>query len=258
MASTKFKGNPVQTSGSIPAAGGKAPDAVLTGVDLADVKISSFVGSHLVLNIFPSVDTGVCAASVRRFNEAAGSLTNAKVLCISRNLPFAQKRFCARKESPTSRCCRRCAASRLAVRMACVWWMVLSRASSAHRRRDRRDRQSGLRATRPRDHRRTGLRRSSGLPENAVRPVGWHWLGQYARVALAWPVRSGGAGLASALGWRWLGPCRVHAAATSAPNRSGSADRFAPRAGVFSAAGQTGLRGQHRHRTQYQTQNHPS
>lgn len=94
MASTKFKGNPVQTSGSIPAVGGKAPDAVLTGVDLADVKISSFVGSNVVLNIFPSVDTGVCAASVRRFNEAAGALKNAKILCISRDLPFAQKRFC--------------------------------------------------------------------------------------------------------------------------------------------------------------------
>lgn len=94
MATTRFKGNPVQTSGNIPAVGSKAPEAVLTGGDLADVKISSFVGSNVVLNIFPSVDTSVCATSIRRFNEAAASLSNAKVLCISRDLPFAQKRFC--------------------------------------------------------------------------------------------------------------------------------------------------------------------
>ncbi|MHB8973343.1 MAG: thiol peroxidase [Pirellulaceae bacterium] len=94
MATTKFKGTPVQTSGNIPAVGGKSPDAALTGADLADVKISSFLGSNVVLNIFPSVDTGVCAASVRRFNAAAASLKNAKILCISRDLPFAQKRFC--------------------------------------------------------------------------------------------------------------------------------------------------------------------
>ncbi|MHB8862832.1 MAG: thiol peroxidase [Pirellulaceae bacterium] len=94
MATTKFKGNPVQTCGTIPAAGDKAPEAVLTGTDLADVKLGSFAGSNLVLNIFPSVDTGVCAASVRKFNEAATTLENTKVLCISRDLPFAQKRFC--------------------------------------------------------------------------------------------------------------------------------------------------------------------
>jgi thiol peroxidase len=94
MATTRFKGNPVQTCGSIPAVGNKAPEAALTGGDLADVKISGFAGSNIVLNIFPSVDTSVCATSVRRFNEAAASLSNAKVLCISRDLPFAQKRFC--------------------------------------------------------------------------------------------------------------------------------------------------------------------
>ena len=94
MATTKFKGNPVQTCGAIPATGAKAPDAVLTAADLSDVKISSFTGSNVVLNIFPSVDTGVCATSVRKFNEAATSLKNTKVLCISRDLPFAQKRFC--------------------------------------------------------------------------------------------------------------------------------------------------------------------
>ena len=94
MATTRFKGNPVQTCGNIPAVGSKAPEAVLTGGDLADVKISGFAGSNIVLNIFPSVDTSVCATSIRRFNEAAASLSNAKVLCISRDLPFAQKRFC--------------------------------------------------------------------------------------------------------------------------------------------------------------------
>jgi thioredoxin-dependent peroxiredoxin len=94
MATTKLKGNPVQTCGDIPIAGDRAPDAVLTVGDLADVKISGFLGSNLVLNIFPSVDTGVCAASVRRFNEAAAALKNAKILCISRDLPFAQQRFC--------------------------------------------------------------------------------------------------------------------------------------------------------------------
>ncbi len=94
MATTKFKGNPVQTCGAIPATGAKAPDAVLTAADLSDVKIGSFTGSNVVLNIFPSVDTGVCATSVRKFNEVATSLKNTKVLCISRDLPFAQKRFC--------------------------------------------------------------------------------------------------------------------------------------------------------------------
>lgn len=94
MASITFKGRPVRTCGDLPAGCSKAPDATLTGTDLADVKISSFAGSTVVLNIFPSVDTGVCAASVRRFNELAASLPNVKVLCISRDLPFAQARFC--------------------------------------------------------------------------------------------------------------------------------------------------------------------
>ncbi len=94
MATTKFKGNSVNTCGELPASGAKAPEAVLTAGDLSDAKISSLAGSKLVLNIFPSVDTGVCAASVRKFNELAASLNNTKVLCISRDLPFAQKRFC--------------------------------------------------------------------------------------------------------------------------------------------------------------------
>ena len=94
MATTKFKGNPVNTGGTVPTAGDKAPNAVLTAADLSDISISSLIGSKVVLNVFPSVDTSVCAASVRRFNEAAASLDNTKVLCISRDLPFAQQRFC--------------------------------------------------------------------------------------------------------------------------------------------------------------------
>ena len=94
MATTNFKGNPVNTCGELPAAGSKAPDATLTGGDLSAVSISSLAGSKVVLNIFPSVDTGVCAASVRKFNESAASLEGTKVVCVSRDLPFAQGRFC--------------------------------------------------------------------------------------------------------------------------------------------------------------------
>ena len=94
VATTNFKGSPVNTNGQLPGTGGKAPDSVLTAGDLSDVSISSLAGAKVVLNIFPSVDTGVCAASVRKFNEAAASLDNTKVLCISRDLPFAQSRFC--------------------------------------------------------------------------------------------------------------------------------------------------------------------
>ena len=94
MATTKFKGNPVQTSGNIPAAGDKAPDAVLTGGDLADVKISTFRRVKCGLEYFSERRYGCVRASVRRFNEAAGAIKNAKILCISRDLPFAQGRFC--------------------------------------------------------------------------------------------------------------------------------------------------------------------
>ncbi len=94
MATTKFKGSTVHTCGELPVAGSPAPEAVLTAADLSDAKISSFTGSKVVLNIFPSVDTGVCAASVRKFNATAASLDNTKILCISRDLPFAQQRFC--------------------------------------------------------------------------------------------------------------------------------------------------------------------
>lgn len=94
MSQVTFKGEPVQVSGSLPAAGQTAPAFTLVGKDLADVALASFAGQRKVLNIFPSIDTGVCATSVRRFNELAAKLSNTVVLCISADLPFAQARFC--------------------------------------------------------------------------------------------------------------------------------------------------------------------
>ena len=94
MASTEFKGTAVHTYNNLPEVGSTAPDFCLTKMDLSDVSIEDFAGSNVVMNIFPSVDTGVCAASVHKFNEAAAELKGTKVLCISRDLPFAQKRFC--------------------------------------------------------------------------------------------------------------------------------------------------------------------
>lgn len=93
MATTKFKGNTVNTAGDLPATGSAAPSYTLTGADLGDVE-SSNNGRRTVLNIFPSVDTGVCAASVRKFNELASSLENTDVVCVSKDLPFALARFC--------------------------------------------------------------------------------------------------------------------------------------------------------------------
>ncbi len=92
MANTAFKGSPVTTSGDLPAVGSAAPEFELTGTDLSDV--SRPEGRRVVLSIFPSLDTGVCAASVRRFNELAAGLDNTSVLCISNDLPFALGRFC--------------------------------------------------------------------------------------------------------------------------------------------------------------------
>lgn len=94
MATITFKENPVNTSGKIPTAGNAAPDFTLTGADLGDVTLANYNGKKLILNIFPSIDTGVCATSVRTFNNKASSLDNSVVLCISRDLPFAQSRFC--------------------------------------------------------------------------------------------------------------------------------------------------------------------
>jgi len=95
MSKTAFKGSPVNTSGSLPAVGSQAPEFKLVKSDLSEVTLSSLKGKKVVLNIFPSIDTGVCATSVRRFNKEASSLHNVVVLCISRDLPFAAGRFCA-------------------------------------------------------------------------------------------------------------------------------------------------------------------
>ncbi|MFB7710161.1 thiol peroxidase [Streptomyces sp. NPDC056105] len=88
-----FQGNPVSLAGTFLKKGDAAPVFSLVAKDLSDVSLSSFSGRK-VLNIFPSVDTGVCAASVRKFNEMASGLNNTTVLCISADLPFAQSRFC--------------------------------------------------------------------------------------------------------------------------------------------------------------------
>ncbi|MFS4469160.1 thiol peroxidase [Maribacter sp. 2210JD10-5] len=94
MASVTLKGNTINTLGTLPAVGSKAPDFQLTKNDLSSVKLSDYEGSRVVLNIFPSVDTGTCAQSVRQFNQEAAELDNTMVLCISKDLPFAQARFC--------------------------------------------------------------------------------------------------------------------------------------------------------------------
>ena len=94
MASITLGGNPIHTNGELPTVGSKATDFKLVKTDLGTASLADFAGSKVVLNIFPSVDTGTCAASVRKFNEKASTLANTKVLCISRDLPFAQKRFC--------------------------------------------------------------------------------------------------------------------------------------------------------------------
>ena len=94
MTTVTLKGNPFQTIGELPALGTKAPNFSLIAGDLSTKTLEDFRGSKLVLNIFPSLDTGTCAASVRQFNKLASELVNTKVLCVSRDLPFAQGRFC--------------------------------------------------------------------------------------------------------------------------------------------------------------------
>jgi thiol peroxidase len=94
MAAITLGGIPINTNGSLPQVGSKATDFQLVKSDLSVATLADFAGSKLVLNIFPSIDTGTCATSVRTFNAKASALENTKVLCISRDLPFAQKRFC--------------------------------------------------------------------------------------------------------------------------------------------------------------------
>jgi len=94
MAEITLKGNKINTVGNLPALGSAAPEFVLTGKDLSDVKLSDLKGKKVVLNIFPSLDTDVCAASVRRFNSEAQNRDNTVVVCASLDLPFAHGRFC--------------------------------------------------------------------------------------------------------------------------------------------------------------------
>ena len=93
MALIKLGGNNIETIGSLPKIGETAPDFNLVAQDLSTKKLSDYRGSRVIMNIFPSIDTNVCATSVRKFNERATELKNTQVLCISRDLPFAQKRF---------------------------------------------------------------------------------------------------------------------------------------------------------------------
>ncbi|MDP4207342.1 MAG: thiol peroxidase [Bacteroidota bacterium] len=95
MATITFKGNSVNTAGNLPATGALAPDFKLVKTDLSEASLKDFAGKKVILNIFPSLDTSVCATSVRKFNAEASSLANTVVLCISKDLPFAHGRFCS-------------------------------------------------------------------------------------------------------------------------------------------------------------------
>lgn len=94
MATVTLKGNPIETVGSLPEVGSAAPNFTLVKQDLSETQLADYKGKKLILNIFPSIDTGTCATSVRKFNEKAASLDNSTVLCISKDLPFALARFC--------------------------------------------------------------------------------------------------------------------------------------------------------------------
>jgi len=94
MSQVTLKGNPVNTVGTLPAKGVEAPNFTLVKSDLSEVSLSDYKGTRVILNIFPSIDTGTCATSVRQFNQKASDLDNTVVLCISKDLPFAHNRFC--------------------------------------------------------------------------------------------------------------------------------------------------------------------
>jgi thiol peroxidase len=94
MAEVTLRGNPIHTSGDLPAVGDTAPGFSVVGSDLGELDLASFSGKNVVLNIFPSIDTPTCATSVRQFNERAAGLDETVVLCVSADLPFAQNRFC--------------------------------------------------------------------------------------------------------------------------------------------------------------------
>lgn len=95
MSTITFHGDAIQTNGTLPAVGENLKDFTLVAVDLSEKHLADFKGKNIILNIFPSINTGVCAKSVRAFNKAAANLENTVVLCISKDLPFAQSQFCA-------------------------------------------------------------------------------------------------------------------------------------------------------------------
>ncbi len=95
MATVTLKGDEIKTNGNLPQVNSKAPDFKLVKSDLSVKTLQDYTGKKIILNVFPSIDTGTCATSVRSFNKEAAQLENTKILCISRDLPFAQNRFCA-------------------------------------------------------------------------------------------------------------------------------------------------------------------
>lgn len=95
MSTITFKGNNIETAGTLPKVGSHAPNFSLIKTDLSEVNLDALKGKKVVLNIFPSVDTGICAASARKFNQLASSMENTVVLNVSKDLPFAHNRFCA-------------------------------------------------------------------------------------------------------------------------------------------------------------------
>ncbi len=94
MAKVTFKDNPVTLAGELPGVGSQAPDFLLTGTDLTDKSLKDYAGKKVILNIFPSIDTPVCATSTRKFNGEADKLSNVAILCVSQDMPFANGRFC--------------------------------------------------------------------------------------------------------------------------------------------------------------------
>ena len=95
MTTVTLDGTPVKTSGELPLVGSAAPNFKLTATDLSSKTLDDFKGKNVILNIFPSVETGVCSMSVRNFNREAAELDNTVVICISKDLPFTLKNFCA-------------------------------------------------------------------------------------------------------------------------------------------------------------------
>lgn len=104
MAIITLNGTPMHTIGSLPPVGSKAPDFTVTKTDLGEIKLKNYLGKKIILNIFPSLDTPTCASAMRHFNEVAQKLTDVLILCVSVDLPFAQKRFCVSEHLDNVQC----------------------------------------------------------------------------------------------------------------------------------------------------------